>query len=534
LVNYSEFNKTPDHSLNVFNALKYCAEHNEDGLKFEKGKYEFYSDFASEEFLCVSNHDMFEMKRIAFLITGYENFTLDGGGSEFIFHNAMVPIAVINSKNVVLKNFSIDNSETMMLDCEVNNIGDNYIDVLVKNNDSYFVYDNSLWLTDDGGHEEKADFFCIRSQGDNIDFIAEARDIPDISYMRFEEPEERKIRIYSFTENINTGTHIIIKNLLRHSCGVFICNSKDICTDDIYIYRSYGMGVIAQKTENISINRLTVKAKEGRLFSLSADATHFVHCKGTVKVTNCCFSEQQDDALNIHGVYTKIVGKTDAYIIVKYMHHSAVGLNIYEKGSEFNVLNPKTLIPYGKHRILDAEVINMHYTKLYVDGGTDKISVGDIIEDITWSCNLVFKNNKVFNNRARGLLIACKGKVEISDNYFSTPGVAILFESDGQYWFESGGTEHVEICNNVFENCMYTSGNWGENIIEVVPREEIEEGKYYHKFIKISDNKFIDSVSSFVYIDNTERVIIENNLISGKIPSKKVEFKNCGTILNDL
>jgi hypothetical protein len=94
------------------------------------------------------------------------------------------------------------------------------------------------------------------------------------------------------------------------------------------------MGVLAQMSENITIDKMTVQAHEGEFFSLSTDATHFVNCRGLVKVTNSSFSNQLDDALNVHGIFTRITHAQDNYIIVKYMHKSAKGIGIYNEGDE--------------------------------------------------------------------------------------------------------------------------------------------------------------------------------------------------------
>ncbi len=532
MVNYNKFNTTDDHSYNLYNAIKYCREHNEDTLVFDKGRYDFYSDMAAEDVLCVSNHDIYGIQRIAFLIKDMKNFTVDGGGSEFIFHGSITPFTIKNSENITVKNLSIDYDETMTLDAEVINVDDDFFDVQVVNDDKYTIKGNMLYYYDSCGNEDIFHYFGIRSFGDDKSFIPESMDEfrvfnPEIC---FEDLGDKKFRVYNSKLNVSVGMHLITRGTERYACNFVITDSKDVSVKNVTMYKSYAMGLLAQKTENVFVDRMVVKAKESRLFSLNCDATHFVHCKGIVKVTNSEFSEQQDDALNVHGVFTRIVDKTDEYIVIKYMHKSAKGLDIYEKGDEIAVLNPKTLIPNGKYRISDVEVVNLNHTKLYIDGGTKDIKVGDDVEDLTWSCDLLFENNKVVNNRARGILVAAKGKVEIKNNYFNTPGVAILFESDGEKWFESGGTTDVKIENNVFDNCKYASSpNWGSNVIEVKPREAVCEGKYYHKYISITENEFKDCVAPLLYADNIEKVEFKDNKTNNS--NETIIFKNCGEII---
>lgn len=532
MVYYSDFNITDNHSLNLYNAINHCRKNNEDTLVFEKGVYDFYPEMAAEDFLCVSNHDMYGMYRIAFLLNGMKDFTIDGGGSDFVFHDGITPFVLKDSENITIKNLSVDYSYTMMREIEVVGVADNYFDVVVLGNDRQYVADGMLHFYDDFGNDDAFWYMTIRSNGSDKRFLPESADEFRVfnDKLRFEEIGERKFRIYDSELKVTVGMHLITRGNDRDATNIAIIGGKNISIENVTMYKSYAMGVLAQKTENVSIDRMTVKAKDDCIYSLDADATHFVHCKGLVKVSNSTFSEQQDDALNVHGVFTRIVDKTDDYILIKYMHPQAKGLDIYETDDEISVLNPKSLLSKGTYKITDVEVVNLNYAKLYIDGGTDNIAVGDDVEDLTWSCDVIFENNRVVNNKGRGMLIAAKGKVVVKDNYFNTTGVAVLFESDGSKWYESGGTTDVEIINNTFVDCKYAcSPNWGKHVIEVNPREETEEGKYYHKYISIRDNEFKDCKHPLLYADNIERVEFTDNEIINCIGQKCI-FKNCREI----
>ena len=77
---------------------------------------------------------------------------------------------------------------------------------------------------------------------------------------------------------------------------------------NVDIYHCGGMGVIAQSSRNIELNWVNVMppSDSGRIISASADATHFVNCKGYIRLLNCIFRNQKDDATNIHGWYMAI------------------------------------------------------------------------------------------------------------------------------------------------------------------------------------------------------------------------------------
>ena len=74
---------------------------------FGKGLYPFYPEQGTREFLTLSNNDSGD-KRIAFLIKDMRNVTIEGNGSDFMFHGCMVPFAVKGSSNVTIKGVSVD------------------------------------------------------------------------------------------------------------------------------------------------------------------------------------------------------------------------------------------------------------------------------------------------------------------------------------------------------------------------------------------------------------------------------------------
>lgn len=72
-----------------------------------KGTYHFHPLKAFEKYVTISNNDK-GVKRIVFPIIDFHNLEIDGQGSNFIIHGAMVPFLIENSTNISLKNFSID------------------------------------------------------------------------------------------------------------------------------------------------------------------------------------------------------------------------------------------------------------------------------------------------------------------------------------------------------------------------------------------------------------------------------------------
>lgn len=522
MINYGLFNNGSNHSFNVFNAISRCKETGEDGIVFDRGEYHFYPDMASEDVMCVSNHDIYGFRRIAFSISDMNDFFIDGGGSTFVFHGDIIPLYINNSTNITVKNVSIDYAECGILDLTVTEVNDGCFDVTIGDGGVCSVKDGVLTIY--GGCSESVCLhtLIIRSDGDSSLYSSDTDEEFMIENgvknesLRVEEVGNGRLRFSGSRLSVRPGMHLLAKGGERLLCNIVSNKSSDIVLENITMHSSYAMGVLAQMCRNITIDKMNVKARGGNLFSLAADATHFVNCTGLVKVTNSSFSDQMDDALNIHGIFTKITDRTDEYIVVRYMHESAKGIGIYNIGDKISVVNPRSLVGDQHYTVKNVEVVNLEYTKLYFDEPTDDIAIGDLVENITNNCDLIFENNRVFNNRARGLLIGTKGRVDIRNNYFRSSGTAILFESDGEYWYESGGTNDVHICGNIFEGCCFGPAHWGGHVIETVPRSESVDGMYYHKFICVTDNDFIANAAPILFADNVEHLVFKNNRSDSK------------------
>ncbi len=529
MLNYSSYNRTQDNSYNVFNAIKHCKDSGADGIVFDYGEYHFYPDMASETAMCVSNNDIYGFRRIAFLLSDMDNFCIDGGGSTFVFHGGIMPFYINNSSNIRVKNVTLDYEKDRVLLLNVTAVNENFFEVAVENETEYTVKDGILNICSVFGQFDVLNSLMIRTVDSGDDYVAGVDEEffcmnPSLCV---EDIGDGSLRIRNSTLKVKRGMRLIATGDNRPLCNIVINKSSDVTLDYVTMYSSYSMGVLAQMSSNITIDRMNVKAHEGKLYSLATDATHFVNCRGLVKVTNSSFSNQLDDALNIHGIFTKIRCVADDYIIVEYMHKSAKGIDIYNVRDRISVLNPRSLVGNQYYTVKKVEVINMNYTKLYLEESTSNIKVGNVLENITNNCDLIFDGNRVFQNRARGLLIGTKGRVEIKNNYFHTSGASILFESDGEYWFESGGTLDVRIYGNTFDACCTGPAHWGSSVIETVRRKEIIDGMYYHKFISVTDNKFIGNTAPVLYADNVSELVFKCNQSDREWEYK---IKQCGKI----
>ena len=98
------------------------------------------------------------------------------------------------------------------------------------------------------------------------------------------------------------------KDKNRLSTAIHLFQNKNVLLENINIYHAGGMGLIAERTENISLSNFNVvlPPSSERMVTTTADATHFVNCKGLISIDKCHFENMLDDASNFHGIYTKV------------------------------------------------------------------------------------------------------------------------------------------------------------------------------------------------------------------------------------
>ena len=104
----------------VDKAKELAAEGKNVTIAFPKGRYDIYPDKAERRTLYVSNtvgaNSSYKDKKIGILLEDTKNITVDGQGSDFVFHGKMTTFAAINSQNVTFKNFSVDFQVPMVID----------------------------------------------------------------------------------------------------------------------------------------------------------------------------------------------------------------------------------------------------------------------------------------------------------------------------------------------------------------------------------------------------------------------------------
>lgn len=527
------FKATADNSAEMKKTISRLKADNITKLVLAEDEYHFNYETAAEEVCCIANHGCNGFKKSAFLLRNIENLEIDCSGSAINLHGVMNAFIIKNCKGITLKNCIIKNVATQHTQFEVINVCDEYVDMKLCAQQDYCYRWGSLYLCDGNGNYDIV-FDSLEVDKNTFEFVSADQNFGcNFMELKTSELENGVIRVYNPPQKPKIGNYIILMAAQRYSNAVFVTDSEDICLENVTVQSTYGMGFLAQSCKNIILDGFNVTRADGMCFTANADATHFVGCTGDVKIKNCTMENQLDDCVNIHGVYTKIISKDEEYITVKFMHSACKGINIYNKGDKIEVLNPLTLIPYHEFTVEAVEVINTECVRIKVSGGTENINVNDVTDNISLYPAVLIENCRFLNNRARGMLIGSREKVIIRNNYFHSSGTAIKLESDGRYWFESGGVKDILIENNIFDNCKYVIRHgWGEYVIDVESRPVTESERFFHGKMIVRNNDFSTCRGKLVHADNMECFIFENNKTS-KFSDKKVVVKHCKTVFSE-
>lgn len=474
-------------------------------LVFPPGQYDFYPDRADERYLFASNNDE-GLKRIGFAISNRKNLIIDGGGARFVFHGRMVPFLIDHAERLTLQNFSVDFSRPFHSEGRVLAVTPHSVDLDIPEEFPFQIRNGVLVFVD---------AVRVRKAGDPPEVLYPYETLLAFDPVRretaFMAPEVRRLESGIAAESIG-GRRIRIPLSLRtpparvgetfvfgadfRDCpGFLIADSASVTLREVTVNHCGGMGVIAQRSADLSLQRVAITPPPGgrRILSITADAIHFVNCRGRITLEDCVFEQQLDDAVNIHGLYAQITRRlAPNQIEIKLVHPQQAGVDFVEVGTRLELTQGRSLAPLGAAIVTRVERVNKQFTIVETSTAIpDSVAVGDCVANADANTAEVHIARCLFRgNRARGILLGSRGRTVVENNTFHIPGAAILFEGDGRFWFEQAGVRDVLIRGNTFDNCNF--GIWGHATIEVRPGldEAFQKVTRYNHNIRIEDNLF--------------------------------------------
>jgi hypothetical protein len=527
IIHVADYGLKPNSNENsipaVLKALDACKKQANSVLFFEKGRYDFWPDSTFTKAYFESNTTNDALKNLAILIEGCQGLTLEGSGSDFIFHGAIQPITVDNSENITIQNVNIDWDIPLTAQGKVLETSAKNIDLEIDTKQfPYEITNGKLIFTGENWKAESRWFMEYEANTHRI--AAQTGDEGcvrgDWSKYSVEELKPGTIRMNGeFTRTPAVGNYLILRHSKRDHAGIFIQESKNVSLKNVNIFHCTGLGVLSQFSRNLNYNNVKFipNAAKNRYLSGHDDGFQVSNCAGKVSITNCEFGGLMDDPINVHGTSVKIIERlSTTKLKCRFMHEQSTGMTWGHLNDTIGFLENESMRTVSKGVLRGFEKLSRdEFVVEFMTAVPEEIISGDALENLSWSPSVAISNCKFGSCRARGLLVSTPGEVVIDSNEFESSGSAILIAGDANGWYESGAVTDVTISNNTFKDaCMSSMYQFCEGIISVYPIiPAVDSLKPYHRNITIERNTFHAFDYPVLYAHSVDGIRFNQNKI---------------------
>ena len=502
----------------ISNAMRHCRTGSAVTIELPKAEYHFYPENALCMSLYISNHDQQDTLPIGLPIAALKNLKINGNGSTFVFHGAMQPILLMDCEKVELNNITIRHDAPYYNEGRIVEIANGKTTLEFAPEFKWQVKDGRYYLMGDGIPRRVQAVLAFEADGRMV-----ATGKPgDIGWSGLcERVDEKRVRFHqdASAHGLKQGQVLVLRHYGRPCPAMVLYHAHGVKLNDVVFQDSQGMALIAQRCRDIQINGGGCICAPGRLYTVSADATHFSNCAGNISVNGALYEGMMDDAINVHSTCLQIEKEiSPTEIIVRYMHEQAVGFEVFAKGERLQFIKGKTLENHPQLvEAANVEWMDERHLRLTLKSPLPPgIGEGDAVENADWYPSVKFVNCTVRHNRARGALFTTPQPVLVKKcRFIGSSGSAILLAGDAQGWYESGRCLDVQILNNTFDHNLIQRYQFTEGIISIYPmvKQPQEQAERYHRNIRIEGNTFLTHRVPLIYAISTEGLTFRNNKV---------------------
>lgn len=500
-------------------ALKRCLELCADGVFFPGNEYHFYPEGTIEKYCFISNNDE-GLKRIVFYLNGLRNFTLAGNHCKFIFHGRLSPVVAEHCENLTIQGITIDFATSFAEECEIVAVEDGMTEIRLAGG-STVEHGRLRFLDDPLDNHSGILRFCKYDS-----FLGQwAGDAGNICCRNMVPRHTSETVTLPLNVCAEPGDIFLLRHQERTNPGIVLDNCNRIQLDNIVLHHACGMGVVAQCSGNLYFRGISVISASERILSVTDDAIHISECSGRIVIENCILENTLDDAINIHGIYWKLrrrVLPSESTLFLEAGHFQQFGLNAGKPGDIFEFIHPQTMEAYAQCEMAELFPVTkqIQIIKFKKDLPAE-FSGNDCVRNLSRVPDRVkIQNNRISNNRPRGILVSGVDRVRIEGNRIHSPGAGIYISGDSNFWFESGPIQHAVIRKNTFEHCNYVRNATGASPIVIMPEiPSCKTGVFYHGDILLEDNVFFGCSTPQVSAYSVRKMIA---------PDLSVTAHNCG------
>jgi hypothetical protein len=319
-------------------------------------------------------------------------------------------------------------------------------------------------------------------------------------------------------EETLTGLEFYTVHTYHSRPAILIENAENISLTDVTIHSQPGMGIVGNRSENITMRRLNVIPSVGHHMSTNTDATHFASCRGLLRLDGCEFEGQGDDSINVHTYYytpERISSRSCRLSVDAPTGTHTQSIDHPEVGDTLELVNAKTLMPEDIFKVLEMTVDEKSRTALVtVDRDLPDSFEGYLICDPAEVPDVEFVNCHAHNHYARSILIKSRRALIENCTVTSVFDVAVKIAAEAS-WKEGINMEDVTIrgCRFIDNGCLNSQCGGISVTMDTEASCSMPQGRV------VIENNIIDApYSDFaIVIDRTREAIVKNNTLTSRV-----------------
>lgn len=490
----------------------------------------------------ISNHDQPLIHPVCVPLADLRDVRVEGNDSLFLFHGKVVPLLVMDCENVSVNRLAVDYERSWCTEARVVKTDDRFTEVEIDKKAYPYEIRNNRFVFQGKGWEEGMGS-CMAFEKGTGHIIANTSDIGWNGHVEPLGGSRLRLSWNLRQKGIKPGDTLVLRNYNRPHPGCVVYRARKTSLNDVSLHQSSGMALLVQRSEDFHMKGggVMVRKGTGRVHTAGADATHFSNTRGGIVVEKALFEGMMDDAINVHSTCLGVMEVVDRHTLkCKYMHRQAVGFEVFLPGEKIRFINGPTLEPGGTATVKTAVKKNSAEMVITVEEPLpSSVRAGDAVENADFYPSVVFRNNIVRNNRARGSLFTTPERVLVEGNLFDhSSGSAILLAGDAQGWYESGACHEVVIRKNTFINNLTSRYQFTNAIISIYPevKQLDRQRDYYHRNVLIENNVFKTFDVPLLFAISTDNLKFINNKVIYNDEfkgwgQKPFQFRRCANIL---
>lgn len=446
-------------------------------------------------------------------LNGITDLAIDGAGAELMVHGWAGVFAFADAHRVLIENLTIDCVRPPFSPGNVTRVDDHSFDIVVDA--GYPV---------SGGEPVPALMQYDRKERRPADLCIDLYN--GVSKTELIAPQTLRCTTFAKTD-IKPGMFLLLRHAVYNSHGISLWGGEDLTVRNVTLHCAPGMGLVANRCRNVTVDGLRVMPRpgSGRLMSATADATHFGACLGTIELRNCVFEGMGDDAVNIKaGLYITIAERAGDRTILG--RHNLGLQSLPQAGDRMEFIRTDTLVPYATGIVKSARMEGdnkTHRVEFETTLPAD-MKIGDVLGNATTAPAVRIRDCTVRRNRARGFLLQTRDVLVEHCTFRDVTSGGIFVMTETVHFYEAIGTRDVTIRNCTFINCNY-GGPRGEGVVLVggyTPNFVLPPVPGAHRNITIEGNTIRKADNAGIFVAGTDGITLRNNTIedAGRRPTK--------------